>query len=40
LPVEKAFPLDRIAAAHELSAQGRVTERLIVTMGWLRNKQE
>lgn len=33
LPVEKAFPLDRIAAAHELSAQGRVTGRLIVTMG-------
>ncbi|WP_426388663.1 zinc-binding dehydrogenase [Variovorax sp. R-27] len=33
LPVEKAFPLDSIAAAHELSAQGRVTGRLIVTMG-------
>lgn len=32
LPVEQAFPLDRIAAAHELSAQGHVTGRLVVTI--------
>ena len=32
LPVERAFPLDRIAAAHELSAQGHVTGRLVITI--------
>lgn len=32
LPVERAFPLDQIAAAHELSAQGHVTGRLIITI--------
>jgi len=32
LPVEQAFPLDRIAAAHELSAQGHVTGRLVITI--------
>ncbi|MDR6450465.1 NADPH:quinone reductase-like Zn-dependent oxidoreductase [Paraburkholderia terricola] len=30
LPVERAFPLDQIAAAHELSAQGHVTGRLVI----------
>lgn len=33
LPVERTFPLDQIAAAHELSAQGHVTGRLIITIG-------
>jgi len=33
LPVEKTFPLDHIAAAHEVSAQGHVTGRLIITIG-------
>ncbi|KQV78324.1 NADPH:quinone reductase [Rhizobacter sp. Root1221] len=32
LPVERVFPLDRIAAAHELSAQGHVTGRLVITI--------
>jgi NADPH:quinone reductase-like Zn-dependent oxidoreductase len=32
LPVERTFPLDQIAAAHELSAQGHVTGRLIITI--------
>lgn len=32
LPVEQTFPLDRIADAHELSAQGHVTGRLVITM--------
>lgn len=33
LPVERAFPLDQIAAAQELSAQGHVTGRLVITIG-------
>jgi len=33
LPVERTFSLDRIGAAHELSAQGHVTGRLVVTIG-------
>jgi NADPH:quinone reductase-like Zn-dependent oxidoreductase len=33
LPVERTFPLDHIAAAHEVSAQGHVTGRLIITIG-------
>ncbi|MEO5796909.1 MAG: NADP-dependent oxidoreductase [Rhodoferax sp.] len=33
LPVERTFPLDQVAAAHELSAQGRVTGRLVITIG-------
>lgn len=33
LPVERTFPLDQVAAAQELSAQGHVTGRLIITMG-------
>lgn len=32
LPVERTFPLDEIAAAHELSAQGHVTGRLVITI--------
>lgn len=32
LPVERTFPLDQIAAAHEVSAQGHVTGRLIITI--------
>lgn len=32
LPVERTFPLDRIATAHELSAQGHVTGRLVITI--------
>lgn len=32
LPVERIFPLDQIAAAHELSAQGHVTGRLVITI--------
>ncbi len=33
LPVERTFSLDHIGAAHELSAQGHVTGRLVVTIG-------
>ncbi|MFD2055817.1 NADP-dependent oxidoreductase [Mesorhizobium calcicola] len=33
LPVERTFPLDQIAAAQELSAQGHVTGRLVITIG-------
>jgi NADPH:quinone reductase-like Zn-dependent oxidoreductase len=32
LPVERTFPLDQLAAAHELSAQGHVTGRLVITI--------
>ncbi|MGO8372559.1 NADP-dependent oxidoreductase [Rhizobium ruizarguesonis] len=32
LPVERTFPLDQVGAAHELSAAGHVTGRLVITI--------
>jgi NADPH:quinone reductase-like Zn-dependent oxidoreductase len=32
LPVERAFPLDQVGAAQELSARGHVTGRLVITV--------
>jgi NADPH:quinone reductase-like Zn-dependent oxidoreductase len=32
LPVERTFPLDQVGAAQELSAQGHVTGRLVITI--------
>lgn len=32
LPVERTFTLEEVSAAHELSAQGHVTGRLIITI--------
>ena len=33
LPVERTFKLEELGAAHELSAQGRVTGRLVIVIG-------
>ncbi|MDJ0038447.1 NADP-dependent oxidoreductase [Pantoea allii] len=33
LPVERTFTLEEVSAAHELSAQGHVTGRLVITNG-------